>query len=420
MLNQQQKDLSLLSGELMEINSKLKMSPADVQRSKNLASMISAVKAGASLSELDQDDLNTRERAAGLRLTSLTTRKFLNQEQESEARGWMKAIEQRNQTELEGNLLNGIGTYSSLGYFVPTGFFQRLFLAMKAHDFLYDEDSVTLLKTTSGLPMQVPVAGDTEQVAAVTSEAGPRSAINIQAPSGVSLASYSYASPYQFMSIECFQDLDASFGAAKIFERIEADRLARGIGKDLLLGDGSGTTLGIIPSLTTAGVSPTIAVGASANTGGSQTGANSLGSQDFANLISNIDQAYLASDKCAFVMNLATLAYIETLIDKYGNLLRLVQRDADGMPRIFGIPVKTSPSMPGIGASNISVLLGDFSYWVTRLVQNDASGVQVFQEAPGLVEAGVVGLRTFMRAHGVLAYNDANSPSPIQYLQHHS
>jgi hypothetical protein len=66
------------------------------------------------------------------------------------------------------------------------------------------------------------------------------------------------------------------------------------------------------------------------------------------------------------------------------------------------------------------VLLGDMSYWVTRLVVDETSGVKVFGEGIGLVEQGIVGLKTFVRAHGVLAYSDANSPSPIQYLQMHS
>jgi hypothetical protein len=76
--------------------------------------------------------------------------------------------------------------------------------------------------------------------------------------------------------------------------------------------------------------------------------------------------------------------------------------------------------MPNIGPSNISVLAGDFSFWITRICQDETSGVQVFQESDNLIENGVVGLKTFIRAHGLLAFNDTNSPCPIQYIQHHS
>ena len=274
--------------------------------------------------------------------------------------------------------------------------------------------TTTLLKTSTGAPISVPVAGDIENVASVTGEnPGTISAVTISAPGQVTLGAFSYQTPMFIASLEVVQDLNASFGAVQMFQRFSDDRLARGIGKDLLLGDGQNTTLGLIPTLETLGISPTIAAGSSTNDGGAGTGANSLGSADFVNLLDSIDQAYLASDKFAFVMNLKTLATLSGQLDKYGNLLRLVRYES-GYPTIFGFPVKTSPSMPNIGASNVSVLAGDFSYWISRITQDDTSGIQVFNEAPGLVENGNFGLKTFIRAHGVLAYNSTRQPLPDQ------
>jgi hypothetical protein len=65
-------------------------------------------------------------------------------------------------------------------------------------------------------------------------------------------------------------------------------------------------------------------------------------------------------------------------------------------------------------------LLGDFSYWVSRLIVDENVGVQVYRESAGLAEAGKVGLRCFCRADGNLAWQDTGSPAPILYLQHHS
>jgi HK97 family phage major capsid protein len=83
-----------------------------------------------------------------------------------------------------------------------------------------------------------------------------------------------------------------------------------------------------------------------------------------------------------------------------------------GQPFILEIPVKISPSMPNIGASTTPVVLLDGTYWATRLVVDDEIGLQVYREAPALVEQGNVGLGCFCRAGGVLLYNDVSSPAP--------
>jgi hypothetical protein len=78
------------------------------------------------------------------------------------------------------------------------------------------------------------------------------------------------------------------------------------------------------------------------------------------------------------------------------------------------------PKHDNIGASKTPVLLGDLSYWATRLIIDDQVGVVVYQEAPGLIEDGNIGLRCFARADGALLYTDTNSPSPFVMLANHS
>jgi HK97 family phage major capsid protein len=118
-------------------------------------------------------------------------------------------------------------------------------------------------------------------------------------------------------------------------------------------------------------------------------------------------------------MNIKTLATMADLKNKFGNPVELVKY-RDGSPTIYGIPVRVSPSMPNIGASNVPVVLGDFSYWCTRLIQDDGAGLMLYREAPGLVERGEVALKVFARADGVLAYTDTTSPSPFIAIQNHS
>jgi HK97 family phage major capsid protein len=118
-------------------------------------------------------------------------------------------------------------------------------------------------------------------------------------------------------------------------------------------------------------------------------------------------------------MNHKTLATVSGIVNKFGDQLNLVKY-VDGKPFIYGVPVKICPSMDNIGVSNVPVVLGDLSYWATRLIVDDIAGIKVFTEAPGLVENGNVGLRTFVRAHGALLFTDTGSPSPFVYIRNHS
>jgi HK97 family phage major capsid protein len=319
----------------------------------------------------------------------------------------------------EGNPTNRIGTYSNLGYFVPTEFFPTVFSAMAAHDVLFDEDACTVLKTKNGRVTTVPLIGDIENVATVVGEAGTQTSTDISSTGQGTLGAYSYKTPRFVASIESFQDVDESMSVVKLFKNFTADRLARGIAKDLVTGSGSSRPLGLIPSLTTLSISSVTASGSAGNTGGAETGATTLGSADFAAALENLDEAYVQSPKCAWLMNRKTLVTVSSIINKFGNNLNLVQW-VDGEPFIFGVPVRICPSMDNIGVSNVPVVLGDLSYWCTRLVIDEKSGIQVYTEADSLIEYGKIGMSCFMRADGELLYKDTSSPAPFTYIRNHS
>ena len=118
-------------------------------------------------------------------------------------------------------------------------------------------------------------------------------------------------------------------------------------------------------------------------------------------------------------MNRHTLATVASITNKFGDNLNLVQW-VGKKPYIYGIRVRVSPSMPSIGASNVPVVLGDCSFWLTRLVTDENSGLLVYREAPGLIENGNIGIGAFVRAGGALLYTDTSSPSPFVPIQNHS
>jgi HK97 family phage major capsid protein len=413
---EQRKDMSILLAEYGPLSNKTtKFTAAESQRALYLQNAISAVKAGASLAEFEQEAHNERARAAGLPTTAFK-KSLLPRGTEDEIRGWQQAVLEKRDMGEGAPMLAQFGTYTSLGYFVPNDFFQNLVTAMKAHDVLFDDESATVIRSSNGRPLPVPIAGDIENVASVIGEGGSQTSVDIDTTGHAVLGAYSYSTPRLVVSLEAFQDLEASFTAVGLFKRFAADRLARGIAADMLNGSGSSKTLGLIPSLEALGLIPVTAAGSSANTGGSETGATSLGSNDFTAALAELDSAYLASPKCAWLMNKTTLANTAGLVTKFGQPLNLVSY-ATGYPTIYGIPIKVCPSMPNVGASTTPVILGDLSYWATRLIIDDQFGVAVYREAPGLIEQGNVGLRCFARADGALLYKDTNSPAPFVMIQ---
>ena len=218
--------------------------------------------------------------------------------------------------------------------------------------------------------------------------------------------------------MEAFDNLDSAITITGLLKKFFADKLARGIGKDLVTGNGSGKTLGLIPSLEAIGAPIITASGSSANDGSANTGANSIGSGDLQAAISDLNSAYF-NENTAWLMNQQTLAALAGQLDKFGNIVRLVEY-VDGVPTIFGVSVKICPSMDSIGASKVPIVLGDLSFWATRLITDDSSGLVVYREAPGLIEKGNIGIRCFVRADGGLLYTDASSPSPFVSIRNHS
>jgi HK97 family phage major capsid protein len=421
-LNHEQiEDLSYLTREAVELSRKSNRTRQDIQREATLVGAMAAVKAGASLRDMQIDQANAHLQKAGL---PTIKRSRMTLEQQYQARAWKHLVETRTDTGMtEGApMLTHIGAYTGLGYFVPNGWNEAVYSAMAAHDVLFNEDDCTVIRTDNGRPLPIPVLGDIEKVASVVGESSSRTISSISDINHAKLGVYTYDSGRWPVSIEAVQDLQGAFSISNLALRVFSSRLARGISRDLLTGDASGNQpLGLLTALSNIGVPPVTAQGSVVNDGVTgHTGAVSLGSQDFANLLADLDSAYLDSPKAAFIMNRATLGSVNSVVDKQGQPARIVEY-VDGKPFILGVPVKISPSMPNIGASQTPVILGDFSFWATRLVTaEDNVGLMVYREGPNLIEQGNIELASFTRAGGVLLYHDTGSPAPFAILQNHS
>src|SRR5256885_4950449 len=145
------KGLALLIAEANALTNKKEWSKQDERRNAYLLSAISAVKSGATLDDLQLDEVNETSRLAGL---PQIKRQAPVSETRAKAEAWSLAIkvmaEKRTANEVEGNIIARIGTYTGLGQFVPTEFIQETYAAMAAHDALLDEDAVSVLNSSTG------------------------------------------------------------------------------------------------------------------------------------------------------------------------------------------------------------------------------------------------------------------------------
>jgi len=414
--------LATLTREASELANRSKLTSQEEKRYALLLSQISLLKTGeVTLQDLMVDEAN--EHIAGSGLPKIKRQAPVS-ESRAKAEAWQTFLklesEKRTATEVEGDILARIGTYTGLGAtFVPTEFIQETYAAMAAHDAFLDEDAVSMLNSTNGRVTEIPTYGDIENVAQVVGESADTSSseTRISAPGKADSVVYSYRSPLWRLSIETMQDVEAMGDAVNLFKKFAADRIARGAAKDLANGNGSNRPLGIVPSLLAAGVTPTVAAGSASNTGGSESGVNSIGSADVAALYYSVNEAYRSQPKCAFFMNDSTRTYLAQLVNKEG--LPLVNwQGTEGF--IFGKPIRISPSMDGIGAGKYPIVFGDGAYWLSRNVIDDNSYVMLVKEAAGLIEKGQMALRMFCRWGGSLLYTDANSPAPFALLQNHT
>ncbi len=419
------KGLALLLQEASALSNKATWTAQDERRNAYLLSAISALKAGVSLQEVDQENLNAFERKNGFDQTKLNPTR-MTPEERSKAEAWQTAVQlmhsNRTANETQGDILARIGSYSGLGQlgqFVPTEFLNDVFAAAASHDALFDEDAVTYYESSTGRVTEVPTFGDIENEALQVDEAGDTSSgeTNLAVPGHANVGVYSFRSPLWRVPIEAVQDVEAMGGAMEIFKKFAADRIARGVGKKLVNGNGVGTILGLIPSLLALGVTPTTAVGSAGNSGGAEDGTNSVGSKDIATLYYSVNEAYRNSPKAAWFMNDSTRAYLAQIVSKQG--VPLVQWQGPEA-FIFGKPVKVCPGMDSIGASKSPVVFGDGAYWMTRCVMDDLTYVQMVKEAAGLIEKGLVGFRMYARYGGSLLYTDSGSPAPYGVLKNHS
>lgn len=328
-----------------------------------------------------------------------------------------KNLEQKDKMLLErrdvnegGTQIAHLGTYSSLGYFVPTGFRQAIEQATKYFCPFLENDVCTVMDTASGQVLPMPTSNDTAQQAVIVGEAAAVGEQDITAAQ-VNLAAYKLSSGLIKASIELLQD--SAFDLEAWLAQQFGTRYGRGLENYFTNGTGSSQPTGILTAIAASGASSVVAAGSSANDGTAATGANSIGYADLVTLEHSVDPSYRRGAKYMFHDN--TLAALKKLLDKYGRPLWTPGIAVSEPDEINGYSYVINQQMPQIGSVSeaVTVVFGDFSKFIIRRVKD--LSVQRLDEVYAV--NGQVGFLSFARVDSNLL--DAGT-HPLNTLTMHS
>ena len=307
-------------------------------------------------------------------------------------------LTEEREAEIRGSAMNTT-TGAQGAFFVPADFdFSTIVRQqMKQYDGIFDSSAVTFVDRDHGRPFSVPAVDYTGVSAAVVAESAQTtpSTIPTFALTKVSNPSYTYRSLNMPVSIELVQD---SFELVQmILGQVFGVSIARGVGADLINGNGTTAPQGL---LTAASLGVTSAV------------SGVVSAVDIESVYFSLNRISRNSPACRWLMNDATYQTVKKLKDTAGfPLIAFV----DDKEVLYGKPISICPSLPNIAVSSKSIILADLSqYIVTR------TPLQIIakREVPGYVEFGQVLVQCSQRFDAKLLA--VGSFTPAVYLQTHA
>jgi len=269
------------------------------------------------------------------------------------------------------------------GYLVPNEFHNEVVQGMAQYDPLLDENVVTLIQSEdfSLRPYTIPGI-DLSTFAAVKVAEGVQQTGQVPpVVSGVMQNAYKYKASIP-ATIELEQD--SFVPLMKTMSSAFSVGLARGIGIDLVNGNGSTAPAGVVTGAG-ASVYTTASVG-------------KLSLTDFASVYFSVDRYHRANPKAAWCMSDAVYQLARRATDSVGNPLIKICHDEE---TIMGKRVYVCPSLPlynpslGTQAAGSFVVFGNLSQYFVRVSQ---MVVKRMWELPGYVENGKVLYCGYMRA----------------------
>jgi HK97 family phage major capsid protein len=284
-------------------------------------------------------------------------------------------------------------TNTAGGYTIPEDFGDELINNMAVYGGILGISNV--MRTETGAALPFPTLDETSVKGTLVAE-NAQIAVNDMTFGQKVLNAYVYSSGIVLLPLQLLQDNGVNLESE--LSPIFAERLGRIAAEHLATGDGIGK--------------PNGAVSAAGALGGSYTAAvSSITRDDVLELIYGVDRAYRQSPNTRLVFNDQTMLALRKLDHGTSDARPLFQLNARaGEPdTIEGFQYVVDNDIADIGASNVSMLFGDFSKYRVRLV-NDFTFVQFDEKYMDSLQKGYM---AYMRMDA-----DLLDSSAIKKLSH--
>jgi HK97 family phage major capsid protein len=292
------------------------------------------------------------------------------------------------------------------GFLVPMSFQKNVAEGLAAVDPLLDPAICNVVQETDFTlrPLQLP-GWDLSTIAAVkVTEAAQQGTSVAPGITQQLLNKYTYRLSLG-ASLEWEEDQRAFDSAMAAMGRSFGIGFARGIGADLVNGDGANAPQGIVTGAADSGVT-------TANQGKLVLG-------DFTNVFYSVNKAYRESDKAAWLVNDAVAKMVSNCVDDQHRPLFPV---VDGVTQILGKPVYVTPSLPaynaslGTQAAGSFCVFGDLSHFTVHV---STMYLRRRLQLPGYIENGKALFTGLIMADAVLHDpTDGNMPPLVAARLH--
>jgi HK97 family phage major capsid protein len=283
------------------------------------------------------------------------------------------------------------------GYTVPQEFHDSVVAGMAQFDPLLNADIVTLIPSgdASLKPYNVP-GWDLSTFAAVKeAEIVQQTAQTPPTVTGTLLNGYKYKAS---LSVSIELEEDSFKDMQTLMAYAYGIGFARGIGVDLVLGNGTTAPQGVLTG--------------AANSGYTTANSGKIVNTDVTSIFFSVNAFYRNSPKCAWLMNDTIYEQFRNATDNQGR--PLLTFEVDKMI-CMGKPVYICPSL--LGASHNGIVFGDLSH---MFVRTSKLTIQPKRQLPGYVENGLCLYTGYMRSDAKVIDPTNGGTPPIIYAAVHS
>lgn len=282
-------------------------------------------------------------------------------------------------------------TTSGMGVVGPRDIYDSLVTTLKTFAGVR-QAGATILPTSDGNDLDVPVADDTSNTGQIVGEGVTDNSESEPDLDTVTLKAHKFDSRWVKVSVEMLQD--ASFPLESYILGIAGERIGRAFNSYATTGTGTGQPKGFL----TAGT-----------LGNTATSVNAITYEEVLDLIHKVDAGYRNAPNFGLQFHDTVLASLRKLKDGSGSYI--FAAGAAGAPStILDYKYTVNNAMPQLsdGAGSKVIAAGDFARYFVR----DVTGPIVRRADELFIGSGLIGFRVFSRHDGNLT--DTNA---VKYLQ---